>query len=75
MTTTEVINQLRYMTNAERLAIIESASRLVREQLEPVLDEREQHLAAAAAALLPDYLHDKELTALTALDGEDFCHA
>jgi hypothetical protein len=35
--------------------------------------EQETRLAAAAQALLADYESDSELTAFTALDGEDFC--
>ncbi|MBI4670635.1 MAG: hypothetical protein HY741_03070 [Chloroflexi bacterium] len=34
--------------------------------------ELDRELAIAAEALLPDYLNDKELTAFTALDAEDF---
>ncbi|OQY96052.1 MAG: hypothetical protein B6D41_05455 [Chloroflexi bacterium UTCFX4] len=34
--------------------------------------ELDRELAAAAQALLPDYVNDKELAAFAALDGEDF---
>jgi metal-responsive CopG/Arc/MetJ family transcriptional regulator len=48
-------------------------SELVRNMLD---DQIEQHqkaqLATAARALLADYEKDEELTAFTALDGEDF---
>lgn len=59
----------------KKIAKIEnrSFSELVREMLD---DQIEQHqkstLAAAAQALLVDYTTDKDLTAFTALDGEDF---
>lgn len=37
--------------------------------------ERKRQLAAAAQSLLPDYQSDKELTAFTVLDAEDFNEA
>ncbi len=49
-----------------------SLSAVIREMVDLQLAERKrQELAAAAQALLPDYQTDKELTAFTALDGED----
>ena len=48
-------------------------SELVRNMLdEQIADHQKSVLAAAAKALLADYKTDKELTAFTALDGEDF---
>lgn len=50
-----------------------SLSDVVREMLDQQLAEhRKQELAAAAQALLQDYIQDKELTSFTALDSEDF---
>jgi len=50
-----------------------SLSDLIREMLQAMLEERrQQELAQAAQALLADYQNDPELTAFTALDGEDF---
>jgi hypothetical protein len=70
---TEILEALRQMSAADRLAIAEAALQMVREELQPPaaqsLDER---MRAAAIALLDDYLHDGELTSFTALDGEDF---
>lgn len=49
-----------------------SLSDLIREMLAEQLAVRKcQELAAAAQNLLPDYQADKDLTAFTALDGED----
>jgi hypothetical protein len=49
-----------------------SLSDLIREMVDLQLAERKrQEMAAAAQALLTDYQTDKELTAFTALDGED----
>ena len=50
-----------------------SLSDVVREMLNRQLSERkQQELASAAQALLADYQSDTDLTAFTALDGEDF---
>jgi hypothetical protein len=78
MTNSEIIDQLKQLTTAERLAVIEAATRLIREDLsQPETNENagDEQLAQAATALLADYQTDRELTALTSLDGEDFRHA
>jgi len=78
MTNSEIIDQLKQLTTAERLAVIEAATRLIREDLsQPEANGRadDQQLAKAATALLADYQSDQELTAFTSLDGEDFRHA
>ncbi|MGI9069314.1 MAG: hypothetical protein ACR2HX_23300 [Pyrinomonadaceae bacterium] len=78
MTNSEIIDQLKQLTTAERLAVIEPATRLIREDLsQPEANEnaKDEQLAQAAAALLADYQSDGELTAFTSLDPEDFRHA
>jgi ectoine hydroxylase-related dioxygenase (phytanoyl-CoA dioxygenase family) len=78
MTNSEIIDQLKQLTTAERLAVIEAATRLIREDLsQPDANENaeDEQLARAAKALLADYQSDRELTAFTSLDGEDFRHA
>ena len=78
MTNSEIIDQLKQLTIAERLALIEAATRLIREDLgQPESNENadDQQMVQAAAALLEDYQIDPELTAFTALDGEDCRHA
>jgi ectoine hydroxylase-related dioxygenase (phytanoyl-CoA dioxygenase family) len=78
MTNNEIIDQLKQLTTAERLAVIEAATRLIQEELSrPEGDEnaQDEQLAQAAEALLADYQSDRELTAFTSLDGEDFRHA
>jgi len=78
MTNSEIIDQLKQLTTAERLAVIEAATRLIREDLsQPRVKENaaDEQLAQAAKELLADYQSDKELTAFTSLDGEDFRHA
>ena len=57
-----------------RIATLEkrSLSDVVREMIDVQLGARKhQEMAAAAQALLSDYQTDKELSAFTALDGED----
>lgn len=74
---TEILEELEKLTVEERLMVVEAALRLIREELgqpaksPPDVDEK-QRLAEAARALLRDYQTDSELTAFTALDGEDF---
>ena len=78
MTNSEIIDQLKQLTTAERLAVIEVATRLIREDLsqsEVNGKSEDTQLTQAAKALLADYQSDPELTAFTSLDGEDFRHA
>ncbi|NUM49094.1 MAG: ribbon-helix-helix protein, CopG family [Anaerolineales bacterium] len=50
-----------------------SISEVVREMLRQQLAERKKrNLETAASALLDDYLNDKDLTAFSVLDAEDF---
>lgn len=49
-----------------------SLSDVVREMLQAqLIEQKKREMAAGAQALLEDYQTDKELTAFTALDGED----
>ena len=78
MTNSEIIDQLKQLTTAERLFVIEAATRLIREDLaQPEANENgeDQQMAQAATALLADYQSDRELTTFTSLDGEDFRNA
>jgi hypothetical protein len=74
MTYTEMLETLKKLTLPERLALMEAALHLMREELQqhaqpPATDEKTARLAAAAQALLPDYTTDTELTSFTAIDG------
>ena len=78
MTNSEIIDQLKQLTTAERLFVIEAATRLIREDLaQPEANENaeDQQMALAATALLADYQSDRELTIFSSLDGEDFRNA
>ena len=73
MTNQELIEELQQLSNTQRLAVIEAATRLIQRDLsENGNDEIGRRLAAAAEAMLPDYSTDKELTAFTSLDSEEF---
>lgn len=77
MSQTEVLESLKWMTPFERLAVVEAALKLLREDIEPdnhsmAEEDIEKQMAAAAEAVRWDYENDPELTAFTALDGEDF---
>jgi len=77
MTQGEILEELKKMTTAERLVVMETALRLIREDLQQTESpwtpiERKQQLATAAEALLPDYQVGGELTVFTVLDSEDF---
>jgi hypothetical protein len=76
MTQAQILEELKKLTPAERLVVIEAALGLIREDLQrvelPRVQARKQELAAAAQALLSDYTSDSELTSFKVLDGEDF---
>jgi len=76
MTRADILEELTKFTIPKRLAIVEAALRLIREDLQQVGPltgiERKRQLATAAEALLPDYAEGGELTIFTALDSEDF---
>ncbi len=71
MDTTQIIDEISRLTLPEKLYIMETVLRSIRQETEP----EQTSLAHAASLLLADYQEDKELTAFTALDGEDFHEA
>lgn len=74
MTLPDLISELKRMDNSQRLALIEVASRLIREQLptqpNPAGD-LETRMRDAASRLKDLYEPGGELTEWTALDGEE----
>jgi hypothetical protein len=75
MTKVEVLEALKQMSTAERLEIIEAASKLIREELaeQPKLKvERELSLAEAVEVMCPYYEQGSELAMFSDLDTEDF---
>ncbi len=65
MSTKEIIQSIKKLPFNERLAVIEKALKTLHESADTQLDK-------AAKALMNDYKTDKELTAFTALDIENF---
>ncbi len=77
MTQLEIIEGLKKLTTEERLEVIEVTLQALQKDFQRTQklqerEERRQRLAASAELMLDDYLNDKELTALTVLDAEDF---
>lgn len=76
MTEREIIEQLKKLTPAERLSVVEATLRSIREELPQVQETLKRadkkRMAAAAEALLQDYTQGDDLTSFTALDSEDF---
>lgn len=71
MSTAELIEALRHIDNADRLAVIEAATRLVREELDAG-QRREARMREKATALKDLYEPGGELTEWTSLDAEEF---
>ena len=74
MTQVQILEELKKFTIPDRLTIVEATLRFIREDLrqkeQPLPhEERRRQLAAAAEALLPDYVAGGELTIFTTLDA------
>jgi hypothetical protein len=68
MSTREILQSIRQLPFNERLSIIEKA-------LKTLHESKDTQLEKAANALMADYKTDKELTAFTAIDFENFYEA
>ncbi len=72
MNTTEILQSLPNLPISDRLQIAEAALYLVQQEQPLTQEQRRQQMAIAALTAISDYSLDKELTAFTVLDGEDF---
>ncbi len=76
MSTAQLLEQLKQLSDVERLDVIEAATRLIRKDLAAdVADaatDRDRHLRTAAAGVKELYEPGNELTEWTALDAEEF---
>ncbi len=73
MSVIEIENELKKMSDTQRLMVIEVATSLIRKNIAGKESGEKLSLEEAAELLYEDYLHDEELTAVTrALDSEDF---
>jgi hypothetical protein len=74
MTPVEILAEFKKLDFLERLQVIQSALRLLGEDLQVQRQsphtERKQQLAQSAKALLPDYATGGELTVFTLIDGK-----
>lgn len=66
MSAVDILLEINKLPLGERLGVVEKALRDIR------LEEQSERMRVAAERLRNDYLTDSELTAFTALDGEDF---
>ena len=75
MTKTEILAALKNLTAEERLEIIETASRMMREEIEEKAQrkvERKRRLRAAAEAAVKDYMPGGALHDLWSADSEPY---
>jgi hypothetical protein len=68
MNPTQIISEISHLSLAEKLYIMEMIVQSIRKETQPSSSDLER----AASLLWSDYKEDKELTAFTALNGEDF---
>ena len=68
---TAVLTKMRRLPNYRKQEVL-TFIEFLESKLSPTKPSQSEQLAAAAQALLADYESDSELTAFTALDGEDF---
>jgi len=69
MSTQEIMNEINRLSLQDRLLIIEKTLEVIR------LNELDQQLSVAAEVMTSEYKSNKELTAFTSLDLEDFYEA
>ncbi len=67
MTNTQIVKEINRLPLSEKIYIVELVLKNIRQE-----SKKTPTLAEGAQALLNDYKNDAELTAFSALDGEDF---
>lgn len=76
MSVATIETELGKMTNAERLAVIGVATKLIKtkpnKNRKPSREEKRSKLKESAELMRDEYSTNKSLTDLTNLDGEDF---
>lgn len=75
MSAAQIVEQLRHLNNADRLEVIEAATRFIRADLvskpSRTREDQDRRLRAAALAAKALYEPGGELTEWTCLDGEE----
>lgn len=69
MSTTDLIEEIQKLPVNQKFRVIEATLKFIKE------DETNNQLTIAAEELYKDYIEDKELTAFTSLDLEQFYEA
>jgi hypothetical protein len=69
MTCSEIVHEIRQLPVAQQVEVHQALTGLLNE-CKP--GQSANDIAAAARALRDDYANDRELTAFTSLDSEDF---
>ncbi len=75
MSVLELTEELKTMSNADRLLIIETATKLIRREIKNTseIGGKKLSLEESAKLMRDEYLNNKELTIVTdSLAGEDF---
>jgi hypothetical protein len=67
MTAVQIVNEINKLSLTDRILILENALKTIRQEA-----KRKSSMKNAAKLLLDDYLSDKELTAFSSLDFENF---
>jgi hypothetical protein len=78
MSVVEIEHELEKMTNTERRIVIEIATKLISGETSKrrlSLEEKRAKLKESAEMMLSEYTNNKDLTALSSLDSEDFIDA
>ena len=66
METEQIINEIKRLPVKKRMLVVEKTIKSIRES------ELEKKMTTAVDALIQDYKNDRELTAFTAIDSDDF---
>jgi len=75
VSSSELLEQLKHLSNADRLVVIETATRLIRDELSlkssKAKQDEDERLQTAALAVKDLYEPGGELTEWTSLDAEE----
>ncbi len=74
MNTVQIINAVKQLSLKEKLHIIELIFKEIHKE-DMISPQDEEKRREAAKLLLDDYKNDQELTAFTALDGDEYYEA
>lgn len=70
MKTSNILKEIKTLPTRERIAVVEKTLAMIREEADTL--QQKKKLERAAKALLKEYETNRQLTALTALDKDEF---